>query len=120
LIDAPDTVIIDARPAARFRGDQPEPRAGLRSGHIPGSVSLPSTTLLNENSTLLRAEELKLIFDELGIHQNTQLVTTCGSGVTAAVICLALTCAGYENVALYDGSWSEWGALAHLPVVTGS
>lgn len=118
LSNVPDALIVDARAHARFTGEQKEPRAGLRSGHIPGSVSLPFTRLLKDDGTLLNVGALKLIFEDLGVKETTRIVTTCGSGVTAAVICLALHSAGYERVALYDGSWSEWGALEQLPVAT--
>ena len=100
--------IVDARPAARFRGEAPEPRPGLRSGHIPGSLSLPATELTRDG-VLKPAAELRMLFEAAGIDLARPIVTTCGSGVTAAALALALETAGATNVALYDGSWAEWG-----------
>lgn len=112
------TLILDARSHERFTAEVPEPRAGLRSGHIPGSHSLPFTELLN-NGKMKSEENLKHVFDAYGITDDTSFITTCGSGVTAAIIALALQCIGKEDVALYDGSWSEWGARDDLPVQQG-
>jgi len=113
--------ILDARPKARFDAAVPEPRKGLRSGHMPSAISLPFTELLNaENDEVMRlkpAEELAGIFKARGVTDGADVITTCGSGVTAAIITLALHVAGYEAGRLYDGSWSEWGALEHTPVV---
>lgn len=108
ILKSKTSVILDARPLARFEGKASEPRAGLRSGHIPGSLSLPFSALLDQGA-LKPTDELKALFSELGLHKDTPVITTCGSGVTAAIIALALFEAGYDKVRLYDGSWAEWG-----------
>lgn len=113
--------IFDARPAPRFRGEAPEPRAGLRSGHMPGARSVPSSMLVNANGSLKPADELKRIFSEAGADTTQSAVCTCGSGVTAAIIALALARLGRWDASIYDGSWAEWGALGEdAPVVTGA
>ncbi|MFK8079537.1 MAG: 3-mercaptopyruvate sulfurtransferase [Granulosicoccus sp.] len=119
-IDDPGTVILDARSAGRFSAEVKEARAGLRSGHIPGSLCVPFTHMLDEKHRLKSISELAALFEELKLDKQVRVVTTCGSGVTAAVLVLALECVGYTNVALYDGSWSEWGALEQVPVATGA
>ena len=108
--------ILDARSRGRFDGIDPEPRQGLRGGHIPGSKCLPFTTLLN-NGKLKSDDELKEIFATLNLASDKPVYTTCGSGVTAAVLTLAMHCIGICNTALYDGSWTEWGGREDLPVV---
>jgi thiosulfate/3-mercaptopyruvate sulfurtransferase len=113
-----DHEIIDARAAARFRGDVPEPREGLRAGHIPGSKNTPFTDLLASDATMKAPEELRAVFTAAGVDLNKPAITTCGSGVTAAVLSLALERIGKTDHALYDGSWSE-GAFPTLPVATG-
>lgn len=107
--------VVDARSTGRFKGTQAEPRHGLRSGHIPTSVNLPFTVCL-EDTEFKSATKLKRIFSELGLTVDKYLVFSCGSGVTACILALAATEAGYTNIAVYDGSWSEWGARADLPV----
>lgn len=102
-------IVVDARPAARFSGGAPEPRPGLRSGHMPGSVSLPHTAVINADGTLKYPEELRTIFANAGIDLTRPVITTCGSGVTAAVLSLALAVAGHTDNTLYDASWAEWG-----------
>jgi len=109
-------LILDARAPARFAGTEPEPRAGLRSGHIPGSVNLPYGQVLKADGTMKPAEDLREIFAGLGVTPERPVITSCGSGVTAAVLSLALERAGHRNHALYDGSWAEWGMYDDLPV----
>jgi thiosulfate/3-mercaptopyruvate sulfurtransferase len=111
--------VVDARPAGRFRGEAPEPRTGLRGGHMPGAVNLPWSAVV-ENGALLPAERLRRVFDAAGIDATAPIVTTCGSGVSAAVLALALARLGRFDVAVYDGSWSEWGGRADTPVATGA
>ncbi|MEM7214225.1 MAG: 3-mercaptopyruvate sulfurtransferase [Pseudomonadota bacterium] len=108
VLNDTETVVLDARPHARFIAEAPEPREGLRGGHIPGSKSLPLNEII-ENNRLKSAHSLDEIFTSLGVGQDTPVVTTCGSGVTAAVLILALRESGRDNNRLYDGSWSEWG-----------
>jgi len=110
--------ILDARSVARFSGHEPEARPGLRSGHVPGSVSLPFTELL-DRGRLKPDSELREIFVGRGVALDAPIVTTCGSGVTAAVISLALERLGATDVSLYDGSWAEWGGREDLPVERG-
>ncbi len=114
-----DYEILDARSAGRFRGEAPEPRAGLRPGHIPGSKNVPYTDLLNADMTMKDPEGLRTVFAGAGVDMAKPVITSCGSGVTAAVINLALERIGKTDHALYDGSWTEWGAFPTLPVATG-
>lgn len=110
--------IADARPGGRFTGTEPEPRAGMRSGHMPGAVSLPSGTF-SVNGKLRPLSELRQAIEDAGIDFGQPVVTSCGSGITAAIITLALESLGHEDNALYDGSWTEWGSRQDTPVVTG-
>jgi thiosulfate/3-mercaptopyruvate sulfurtransferase len=112
--------IVDARPAARFRGDNPEPRAGLAAGHIPGSKSLPQSELFDSDGRWKRGAALRAAFDAAGVDLSKPMVTTCGSGVTAAVLLFGARLLGKEDVRLYDGSWSEWGADPALPKAAGA
>jgi thiosulfate/3-mercaptopyruvate sulfurtransferase len=108
--------VLDARSAGRFTATEPEPRAGLRGGHIPGSLNLPSDTLLRPDGTLLSPVELRKRFEAAGIDFARPVTTTCGSGITASVLAFALHLLGHQGVAVYDGSWTEWGGRADTPV----
>lgn len=119
LIASKAAQIVDARAAARFEGGVPEPRAGLRSGHIPGSRNVPFASLLNPDGTLKAAAELRAIFAKAGVETGKPVVASCGSGVTAGVVALALAVLGRTDAAVYDGSWTEWGADPALPIETG-
>lgn len=112
--------ILDARPNPRFRGEAPEPRPGLKSGHMPGAHSVPSSALVNENGSLRSRDELMKIFADAGADPAQPAITTCGSGVTAPIIALALARLGRWDAAVYDGSWAEWGSKDDTPVVTGA
>jgi thiosulfate/3-mercaptopyruvate sulfurtransferase len=118
LIRSGDRQILDARPAGRFTGAVPEPRPGLKSGHMPNAKSAPADTLV-ENGQLKPTEVLKAQFAAAGIDLTQPIVTTCGSGVTAATLKLALEQAGVKDVILYDGSWTEWAGRDDTEVVTG-
>ncbi|OFN66604.1 3-mercaptopyruvate sulfurtransferase [Enterobacter sp. HMSC055A11] len=107
--------IVDARPAGRFNGQVAEPRPGLRCGHIPGALNVPWTELVI-NGELKTTDELNEIFARQGVDFERPIIASCGSGVTAAVVVLALTTLGVNGVSLYDGSWSEWGARTDLPI----
>jgi len=111
--------IIDARSAERFAGRAPEPRPGLRSGHMPGAHNLPYGRLLKQDGTLKSPAQLEALFKEAGVDLSKPVVTSCGSGITASVLALALAVIGHRRTAVYDGSWSEWGADQSLPVETG-
>lgn len=110
--------IADARPAGRFAGTDPEPRQGVRSGHMPGAVNVPATGLSREGK-LLPVNELRALLQDRGVDLDKPVVTSCGSGVTAAVITLALESVGHTDNKLYDGSWTEWGGRSDTPVETG-
>ncbi|WP_238368119.1 3-mercaptopyruvate sulfurtransferase [Mesobacterium pallidum] len=114
-----DHEIIDARGPARFRGEEPEPRDGLRSGHIPGSKNVYYRDLVTEDGTMKEAAELRATFEAAGVDLSRPAITTCGSGVTAAILSLALERIGKTDHSLYDGSWAEWGQFPTLPVATG-
>ncbi|MFZ5708786.1 MAG: 3-mercaptopyruvate sulfurtransferase [Pseudomonadota bacterium] len=114
-----DHTIIDARAPGRFRGEEPEPRPGLRSGHIPGAVNVHYRTLLNADGTMKSVAELRKLFETAGADLSRPVITTCGSGVTAAILSLALERMGKRDHALYDGSWAEWGMYGDLRVAKG-
>jgi thiosulfate/3-mercaptopyruvate sulfurtransferase len=107
--------VVDARPANRFLGEAPEPRPGVRSGHMPGALNVPVTTLIEEGR-LISPERIARLFATGGVDVNKPVITSCGSGVTAATLWLALDAIGKEPKALYDGSWSEWGSRDDLPI----
>ena len=110
------TQIVDARSAGRFAGTEPEPRAGLRGGHIPGSLSLPYDRLFGPDGMLLGKEDLRRAFAAAHVDLQRPLATTCGSGVTACVLALGLDLVGRPDTAVYDGSWTEWGGRDDVPV----
>jgi len=111
--------VVDARSPARFRGEEPEQRLGVRPGHMPGSINVYYADLLTPEGMMRAPHELKNLFADRGVDLERPVVTSCGSGVTAAIVSLALNVAGAKETALYDGSWSEWGARADAPVETG-
>lgn len=111
--------VIDARPAPRFVGDQPEARPGLALGHIPGSRNLPHGDLFNADGTWKSPDEIKTLFTDAGVDLSAPVITTCGSGMTASVLAFALHLIGKTDVALYDGSWAEWGADGETPKASG-
>jgi thiosulfate/3-mercaptopyruvate sulfurtransferase len=115
---SPTGQLVDARSAGRFRGEEAEPRAGMRSGHIPHSLNLPFGDLIAPDGTFLPKERLQQRFAEAGVDPRKPIATTCGSGVTACTLALALHQLGVPDVAVYDGSWTEWGGRTDTPVET--
>lgn len=112
-------LVLDARAAGRFAGTAPEPRAGMRSGHIPGSANLPYTDLLNADNTFAAPAALRARFAAAGVDGSRPVVTSCGTGVTATILTLGMLLAGLPESAVYDGSWTEWGGRADTEVETG-
>ena len=112
--------LIDARGAPRFTGAVPESRPGLASGHIPGSLNVPYTALYNSDGTFKSPADLRAVFAAAGVDLSRPVITSCGSGVTACVVAFALHLIGKDDVALYDGSWSEWGADPAMPKAVGA
>jgi thiosulfate/3-mercaptopyruvate sulfurtransferase len=115
-LKAQDAQILDARSNSRFTGEEKEPRAGLKSGHMPGAVNVPWRSLIAPDNTLKDDHALQQIFAEKGVDMRAPIVTTCGSGISAAIIMLALTRLGAADVSLYDGSWAEWGGRDGAPI----
>jgi len=111
--------IVDARSPARFKGEEEEPRPGLRAGHIPNSLNVYYRDVLTRDGTMKSQDELRTVFQAAGVDLDKPIITTCGSGVTAAILSLALAVIGHRQVALYDGSWAEWGMYPDLKVVQG-
>ncbi len=114
LLNNPLKQILDARSAGRFHSTEPEPRAEIRSGHIPNSKNLPYSALVSDGK-LKEKEELQHLFKEVNSN-NSELIFSCGSGITACVLALGATVSGYHKLSVYDGSWTEWGSLSHLPI----
>ncbi len=112
--------VLDARSRGRFEGSEAEPRSGLRSGRIPSSLNLPFNQLLNDNGTLVSADQLVTLFEEAGIDRSKPVVTSCGSGITACVLAFGLHMIGHREVAVYDGSWTEWGLDKNMPLSSGT
>ncbi|MFM5894796.1 MAG: 3-mercaptopyruvate sulfurtransferase [Novosphingobium sp.] len=110
--------VVDARGAARWSGADPDPRPGIAAGHIPGSLNVPFTELYNADGTFKNKAGLKAAFEAAGVDLSKPITTSCGSGVTASVLLFALSLLGKEDTALYDGSWSEWGADPDTPKAT--
>lgn len=117
-VDDKSTQIMDARPAARFSGEVPEPRPGLTAGHMPSASNVPFTDLI-EDGRLKSTQALEALFKDKGVSTDGAIITSCGSGVSAVTLALGLKLAGARDVRIYDGSWAEWGADADLPVETG-
>jgi thiosulfate/3-mercaptopyruvate sulfurtransferase len=112
--------VVDARPPERFRGDAPEPRSGVRSGHMPGAKNVHWATLLDKGGALLPAKDLKKRFAAAGVDTSRPVICSCGSGVSAGILALAMARLGHFRTPVYDGSWAEWGARDDLPIATGA
>ncbi|HXQ17552.1 MAG TPA: 3-mercaptopyruvate sulfurtransferase [Caulobacteraceae bacterium] len=111
--------VVDARPAVRYRGETPEPRPGLRAGHMPGAHNVPWSQVVAADGTLAAPAQLMAAFEAAGVDPAEAIITTCGSGISASILALALARLGREDVAVYDGSWTEWGSRSDTPVATG-
>lgn len=116
MLGAGEAQVLDARPAPRFRGEAPEPRPGLRLGHMPDAINLPFPEVLDGQGGLRPDAELRRVVEAAGLDLERPITTSCGSGVTAAIVLLALARLGRTDAALYDGSWAEWGGRADTPV----
>lgn len=116
IVETGQAQMLDARDPGRFAGTQPEPREGMRSGHMPGALNLPFKALINDDGTFKNRNALAKAYAEAGVDLDKPVTTTCGSGVTAAVLTLGLTVLGAKNLKLYDGSWSEWGGRTDTPI----
>lgn len=119
-LDHPEEQVVDMRGAGRFAAAEPEPRAGIRGGHIPGSRNVPHETLVNADGTMRSESELRQLLERAGVDVTRPVVVTCGSGVTACTLVLGLHLLGHDRVAVYDGSWTEWGGSTETPVETGA
>jgi thiosulfate/3-mercaptopyruvate sulfurtransferase len=111
--------VVDLRSAGRFTGKDPEPRPGLRSGHMPGSKNLPYTDLVATDGTILPEGDLRVRLNAAGIDLSQPIIATCGSGTSACTLLLALELVGHRNASLYDGAWSEWAGSSETPIETG-
>jgi len=118
-LDSGKEQLVDARPAGRFTGEAPEPRPGLRGGHMPGAMNVPSSEVIAPDGTLKSAAQLEAVFSAAGVDLARPIITTCGSGITASLLALALARLGRDRTPVYDGSWAEWGGRDDTPVVTG-
>jgi thiosulfate/3-mercaptopyruvate sulfurtransferase len=118
-VDSRAEQVLDARSPTRFRGEEQEPRPGVKPGHMPGAINVYYADVVAADGTMRKPDELRALFAERGADLNKPIVTSCGSGVTAAILSLALDLAGARKTALYDGSWSEWGAREGAPIATG-
>ena len=119
LVGSDEVILVDARSVGRFEGREPEPRPGVRGGHIPGARNVPYGRLVAADGTLLPKAELIRRFEEAGVDLSKPVVTSCGSGVTASALALGLEAIGHRTYAVYDGSWTEWGGRSDTPVETG-
>jgi thiosulfate/3-mercaptopyruvate sulfurtransferase len=118
-LEHPAEQVVDLRPVGRFRGEEPEPRPGVRSGHLPGRINLPFTELVNPDGTILPLSALRRRLQAAGIDLSQPIVATCGSGTSACTLVLGLELLGHRDAALYDGAWTEWGGRTDTPVETG-
>lgn len=118
-VDGKAEQVVDARSPGRFTATEPEPRAGVRGGHIPGSVNLHYAALVNGDGTMRSRQDLQQIVKDAGVDTSAPIVASCGTGVTACAVVLALDVLGVQNTAVFDGSWTEWGSATDTPVETG-